>query len=104
MQAKIASNRTTRRFLKHNATNWLIIEADRSLHDDAVARLKSAFDGCRGAFLVSDLYVSALEGPAVHLDEHARPVIGHQQRRVRYHHPHDRWRNEGNVGEHVGLE
>src|SRR5579883_2213633 len=104
MAANIAISRTTRRFLKQRATNWSIIEPHRAFHHHPLARSNSAFDRDAGAFLISDLDSAALESPIRNLDEHARPVIGHQERRRRHYQPRYRRRNESCVSEHVGFE
>src|SRR5882724_12565198 len=101
MQAKIAISRTTRRFLKHSATNWSIIEAHGSLDHDALAGLETSFDGGGRSLLIGDLDIAPLERPFGHLDEHAGLVVGHEQRRGRHSHPRDRRRNESRVRKHI---
>src|ERR1700733_110537 len=103
MPANTAIRRTTRRFLKQSATNWSIIEPDSALYDDALAGLQSGLDHGGSALLIGDLDIAAFEGPIGDLDEDARPVVGHHQRRGRHDQPRRRRRNESGVGEHIGL-
>src|SRR5262252_7844308 len=104
MAANIAISRTTRRFLKQSATNWSIIESHPALHHHTLAGPNSAFDGDRGALLLRNLDIAALERPIRDLNKDARPVIGHQKRR-RWHDQLRHWgRREGGVGEHVGFK
>src|SRR5262249_56849485 len=84
IQAKIAISRTTRRFLKHSATNWSIIEAHRALDHDPLAGLEAGFHGRGWPFLVCDVDIAALERPFGDLDEDASLVVGHEQRRGRH--------------------
>src|SRR5580704_6183310 len=100
MAAKIAINRTTRRFLKQSATNWSIIEPDSAPHDHAIARPKAASDDGGCALLSFDLDIAALKRPILDLDEDTRRVVGHQQRGGRYDEPGHGGRDEGRSGEH----
>src|SRR5260370_2149845 len=90
MPANIAISRTTRRFLKQRATNWSIIESHPAFHHHALAGPNSGFDGDGSPLLISDLDIAALEGPIRDLDEDARRVVGHQERRRRHHQPRHR--------------
>src|SRR6266403_1154984 len=104
MAANIAISRTTRRFLKQRATNWSIIEPDSTLHDHAVTGPKPALDDCGGALLICNLDIAAFEGPIRDLDEDARRIVGHQQRRGRHDEPGYCGRDETGSGEHPRLE
>src|SRR5215472_322683 len=101
--AKMASNRTTRRFLKQSATNWSIIEPHRTPYHYALARPESGFYGGGCPLLIGNFDVAAFECPFGDFDEDARRVIGHDKCRGRYDEPRLRRRNECGIREHVRL-
>src|SRR5215467_13749966 len=95
---------TTMRFRNARLTSQSIIEKHSALHDGTLAGGKAALDDSRVALLVVDLNGARHERPWRDFDEHPVAVILHDQRGRRHRRDRLRRRQEGHVGEHVGLQ
>src|SRR5712691_13383764 len=95
---------TTRRFLRAKPTSQSIIEQDSALYDHAVAGFDAALDDGLIALLETDFDGACLERPRLDLDEYLIDVVLQHERRGRDDRHHLLGSEEGDVGEHSGLQ
>src|ERR1700722_12658965 len=99
-----ATTMTATRRCRQKATNWSIIEQDSALHDYLIAGLDAAADGDRRPFLQLRVDRATLEGPGRDSDEHAGPIVIHQQRGAGQHNSGLCRTKQRHGGKHVGFK